>query len=307
MNARFLAFLVLFLSFAPVWAQDPTDLDLNLGIEEVPEAAADSPKESAPQLPAVEEKKAGEEKPASKVEQMFNSDDEVVDITVDADEIPDEAKPENDVMVQSSIEAAEKVQESNPSQSEDVTDTKSELIAEELPEELPEEKPQAPASNSAPANNSPTSAAGPSENLTPLEISLQKTLKSPRAMVNFFIEKSVEKKYDEAILAMDFSAQPNLNKLQRQNLAYQLLGIISRLDHFQLNGIPEKYDRDECYLMPDKNYHAIVLTRQADSTWRFGTATVADIPSFYEKIKTNTPNFIRKTWMAFLPEFMFHH
>lgn len=314
MNARFLAFLVLFLGFAPVFAQDPTDLDLNLGIEEVPETAADSLKgavpheKEIPQLKAAPEaEKPAPEKPVSKVEQMFNSDDEVVDITVDADEIPDEAKPENDVMVQSSIEAAEKVRESDHSKTEESADEKSDLVAEELPEELPEEKPQAPASNSSPANNPPTSAAGHSENLTPLEISLQKTLKSPRAMVNFFIEKSVEKKYDEAILAMDFSAQPNLNKLQRQNLAYQLLGIISRLDHFQLNGIPEKYDRDECYLMPDKNYHAIVLTRQADGTWRFGTATVADIPSFYEKIKTKTPNFIRKSWMAFLPEFMFHH
>ncbi|MBQ6109605.1 MAG: mechanosensitive ion channel family protein, partial [Thermoguttaceae bacterium] len=114
-------------------------------------------------------------------------------------------------------------------------------------------------------------------------------------------------KYDEAILAMDFSAQPDLDKLQRHNLAYQLFAIISRLDHFQLNGIPENYDRNECYLMPDRNYHAIVLTRQPDGTWRFGTATVADIPSFYDKIKAKTPKFIRKTWMGFLPDFMFHH
>ena len=48
MNARLLAILVLFVSIATVWAQDLTDLDLNLGIEEVPEAAADSQKEEAP-------------------------------------------------------------------------------------------------------------------------------------------------------------------------------------------------------------------------------------------------------------------
>ena len=307
MNARFLAFLVLFLSFAPVWADEPTDLDLGLEIEVVPEAAADSQKELAPQPQVEQEEKTDEEKPSSKVEKIFNSDEEVVDITVDADEIPDEAKPENDVMVQSSIEAAEKARESDPAKTEEGADEKSDFVAEELPDELPEEEPEAPAADPAAASKQPAAAAGSYESLTPLEIALQKTLKNPRVTVNFFIEKLIQNKYDDAILAMDFSAQPDLSKLERHNLAYQLLGILSRLDHFQLNGIPEKYDRNECYLMPDKNYHAIVLTRQPDGTWRFGTATVADIPTFYDKIKAKTPNFIRKTWMAFLPEFMFHH
>ncbi|MCR5164915.1 MAG: hypothetical protein K6C40_12915, partial [Thermoguttaceae bacterium] len=171
MNARLLAILILFVSIATVWAQDPTDLDLNLGIEEVPEAAADSQKEVAPQLPAAEEeKKADEEKPSSKVEKIFNSDEEVVDITVDADEIPDEAKPENDVMVQSSIEAAEKARESDPAKTEEGADEKSDFVAEELPDELPEEEPEAPAADPAAASKQPAVAAGSYETLTPLEI-----------------------------------------------------------------------------------------------------------------------------------------
>ncbi|MCR5162533.1 MAG: mechanosensitive ion channel family protein [Thermoguttaceae bacterium] len=321
MKARFLAFLVLFLSFTPVWAQNLADLGNDLVIEDVSQDSAEvnASQETTPQTAtpenetpkaetALEGEKADEEKPSSKVEKIFNSDDEVVDITVDADEIPDEAKPENDVMVQSSIEAAEKARESDPAKTEEGADEKADFVAEELPEELPEEEPEAPAADPAAASKQPAAAAaGSYETLTPLEIALQKTLKNPRVTVNFFIEKLIQNKYDEAILAMDFSAQPDLSKLERHNLAYQLLGILSRLDHFQLNGIPEKYDRNECYLMPDKNYHAIVLTRQPDGTWRFGTATVADIPTFYDKIKAKTPNFIRKTWMAFLPEFMFHH
>ena len=61
MNARLLAILVLFVGFAPVWAQDPTDLDLNLGIEEVPETAADSLKGAVPQEKEIPQLKAAPE------------------------------------------------------------------------------------------------------------------------------------------------------------------------------------------------------------------------------------------------------
>jgi len=265
--------------------------------------------EAGNRMPSLE---ADVSKASKMAEKFFNSEadeGEASPIVLEAEEVPDEAKPQNDVMVQSSLEAAG---QSLPVGTTEVNS--GETAGEEVPQnaqnasEGPSEKSEVSASKEVQSTGKTSdSAPAPSsaENLTAQEIALQKTLTNPRATVIFFLEQCIQKHYNQAILAMDFSAQPTLSDVERENLAYQLQGIFARLDNFQFSGIPEEYERAECYLMPDRNYHAIVLTRQADGTWRIGAATVADIPSFYEKIHSKAPNFVRKTWLSFLPDIMF--
>ncbi|MDO4570947.1 MAG: mechanosensitive ion channel [Planctomycetia bacterium] len=139
----------------------------------------------------------------------------------------------------------------------------------------------------------------------PLRLEKMQNLRSPRETVRFFLNSALAYHYEDAMLAMDFSKQPELTDIQKQDLAFKLLGILSRLDNFYLRAIPEDYPQKTFYLHPDKNYHAIQFVKQDDGTWQFGAATIVDIPRFYAQIQSKAPSITKNTWMRRLPESFF--
>lgn len=135
---------------------------------------------------------------------------------------------------------------------------------------------------------------------------LQKVM-NPRALVKFFLENTIRMNYVDAVKVMDFSKMIDVSESEQQALAYKLRGILARLDNFNVEAIPEKVEGKDYYLWPDENYSAIILQKQKNGTWKFGSATIADIPRFYDEISSKAPVFTQKTWLRYLPEWSFKH
>ena len=137
------------------------------------------------------------------------------------------------------------------------------------------------------------------------ELRILQQVMNPRALVKFFLDNAIRMNYVDAVKVMDFSKMIDASESEQQNRAYKLRGILARLDNFNIEKIPEKYDGKDYYLWPDENYSAIVLQKQKNGAWKFGSATIADIPRFYDEISSKAPVFTQKTWLRYLPEWSF--
>ncbi|MBQ2620887.1 MAG: mechanosensitive ion channel [Thermoguttaceae bacterium] len=131
-------------------------------------------------------------------------------------------------------------------------------------------------------------------------------IQSPRALVEFFLESTYKRNYDDALLTMDLSKLPSdIQDVEKYMLVYHLEQIIIRLKKFSVEKIPEQYDKDRYFLWPDKDYEAILLLKQPDGAWKFASATVANIENNYKLIENQPPVFTQKGWMKRLPESAF--
>ncbi|MDO5552471.1 MAG: mechanosensitive ion channel family protein [Planctomycetia bacterium] len=130
-------------------------------------------------------------------------------------------------------------------------------------------------------------------------------LSSPKATIEYFMTSTRSHRYEDAVVAMDFSLLPELRKVQKQHYAFRLAGILRRLDNFNPASLPDDFDEKECCLWPDQNYSAIVLTRHNDGTWRFSPETVQDIPRFFKQIESKLPVFVQQGWLKNFPQWAF--
>ncbi len=131
-------------------------------------------------------------------------------------------------------------------------------------------------------------------------------IQNPRALVQFFLESTYNRNYDDALLTMDLSKLPSDSQdAEKYMLVYHLEQILIRLKHFSLKKIPEQCEKDTYYLWPEKELEAIVLVKQSDGAWKFSSATVANIEKNYTLLENRPPAFVKKGWMKNLPEGVF--
>ena len=131
-------------------------------------------------------------------------------------------------------------------------------------------------------------------------------IQSPRAMVEFFLESTFKRNYDDALMTMDLSKLPSdVQDVEKYMLVYHLEQILIRLKKFSVKKIPDPYDKDKYYIWPDKDFEAILLVKQSDGAWKFASATVANIENNYKLIENQPPVFTQKGWMKYLPESVF--
>ena len=131
-------------------------------------------------------------------------------------------------------------------------------------------------------------------------------IQNPRALVEFFLESTYKRNYDDALLTMDLSKLPeDTQDVEKYMLVYHLEQILIRLKHFSIEKIPEEYSNDRYFLWPDKDCEAILLSKQSDGAWKFTSATVANIEKNFKLLENQPPVFVQKGWMKYLPESAF--
>ena len=106
---------------------------------------------------------------------------------------------------------------------------------------------------------------------------------------------------------MDVSKLPaDTLDVEKYMLAYRLEQILIRLKGFSIAKIPTKYNGESYYLWPDKEYEAILLAKQSDGSWKFASATVANIDKNYTLIEKKPPVFVQKGLLKYIPESAFN-
>ena len=204
------------------------------------------------------------------------------------DEIPEDKLPQEVYPATDQKETADPVEQTSSEQPEktdtpaDAPENDSEAKAES--EDKPEEKP-AIDSNA---------------------LRVFQRIQSPRELVEFFLESAYKRNYDDASLTMDLSKLPSdTQDVEKYTLAYRLEQILIRLKNFSVEKIPKETDNDRYFLWPDRDFEAMVLVKQPDGAWKFGSATVANIDKNYALIENQPPAFVKKGWMKNIPESLF--
>lgn len=138
------------------------------------------------------------------------------------------------------------------------------------------------------------------------ELRVFQRIQNPRGLVEFFLESTFKRNYDDALLTMDLTTLPSdIQDAEKYMLVYHLEQILIRLKQFSVEKIPEQYDKDRYFIWPDKDFEAILLVKQSDGAWKFASASVANIEKNYKLIENQPPTFVQKGWMKHLPESSF--